>query len=171
MGRGWVSGCWLVYPRFVRSPALPCEAAGVLAPRRLRIQPRTHRRHVVKLPDVDARPDRQLAAGDGQAHRLREIAKVRVQHAAVVPQDHQLARLVGRHQHARRAPRPGAAESCVVWTLRSGGSAAAAAAAWRRRSWRSAAIGTSAMTAMILAAGRGETRYWVRWFNASSVDR
>jgi len=55
----------------------------------------------MKLPDVNARADGQLTGRNRQPHRLHEVAKMRVQHAAVVAEHNQLAGLVSRHQNAR----------------------------------------------------------------------
>jgi hypothetical protein len=69
------------------------------------IEPFADGRHVVKLPDVDVAADGKFPTTHGEPHRLHEVAEMSVEHSGVVPQDDQLARLIGSDQN--RKPRLG----------------------------------------------------------------
>ena len=53
---------------------------------------------VVKLPDLEPRPDGKPVAIEGDPHRHVKAAEVRVEAAFIGPQDDELAGLIGRHQ-------------------------------------------------------------------------
>src|ERR1700752_3749510 len=57
-----------------------------------------HGWYIAKLPNINGRADRQPAVTEGEAHRLVERAKVRVDHPSVGPHEHQLSRLIRRHR-------------------------------------------------------------------------
>ena len=63
------------------------------------IERSTDRLDVMELPNVDLTTNGQLAALYGHPHWLHEIAKMGVEHSAVIAQDDQFAGLVGRHQY------------------------------------------------------------------------
>src|SRR5687768_15238429 len=57
-------------------------------------------RDVVELANINVRSDRELSARERQAHRFGEVAEVRVEHAARVAEDNQLAGLISGDQEA-----------------------------------------------------------------------
>ena len=78
------------------------QIAGVV--RSLRLQPGRHVGDVAIFPDLDGGSDGQpgAAIGKGQPHRCLEGAKMRVDGAGLLADQHQLSRLIGGH-HQRNA--------------------------------------------------------------------